>query len=308
MVDRIFATNSRFLSMRNVTEEVDLHLPFLSSAVFLTVSPSRTLHSAHRDIVCRTKVRSMPDILLITRVSSRGNGCALSVATSCSFLKRSGVIIVDSENLDTTTIPMDNHQSGATESILKLESRLRTAVVEAQGDSDGIFALCALAQFLADIARDDEAVEFFEKAIARSDYIISGDDDERSCVESESIKKVMGLAMGWYAGLVEGNGPEGAGKAEALYTRALEMNAQDPLCMGNYAMFLHRIKKDYQVRIEHQRCRMQDNAGRHFILERCGSSCHILGCRGCKGRDGTKRQVRAIFEEECACEEGGRRP
>lgn len=123
-------------------------------------------------------------------------------------------------------------------SIRAVESKFRKA---ASDHPDDVFSLAALAQLLADLGRQEEAARYFEKAIEprpEKDILMDG-----SCSE-----EALALAMGWYAALVEGNGAEGIAKAETLYERALGLNPLDCLCMGNYAMFLHRIKKDYKVR------------------------------------------------------------
>lgn len=114
------------------------------------------------------------------------------------------------------------------------EIRLRAAVEE----EEDIFSLTALAQLLADVGRSDEAVLLFEKALKCDDTTKTG-----GLPSSET----RGLAMGWLAALVEGAGSEGAARAEGLYRGALEMNENDPLSMGNYAVFLHRVKRDHTV-------------------------------------------------------------
>lgn len=114
-----------------------------------------------------------------------------------------------------------------------VESNLRAAATK----QEDIFSLSALAQLLADLGRSDEAASFFEKAL------------DCKATNGSSCGETRGLAMGWYAALVEGNGSEGAAKAEKLYKGALEMNERDPLAMGNYAVFLHRIKRDHRVSI-----------------------------------------------------------
>lgn len=118
----------------------------------------------------------------------------------------------------------------ATMSIHAVESKFRAAAAEKKN----IFSLSALAQLSADLGRKDEAVSLFEKAL-ECEAIGSFSDETRS------------LAMGWYAALVEGDGKEGAEKAESLYKGALAINTQEPLAMGNYAVFLHRIQRDYRV-------------------------------------------------------------
>ena len=113
------------------------------------------------------------------------------------------------------------------------ECNLRAAVA----DEQDVFSLTALAQLLADIGRSDEAVLLFEKALKCDTTTTNG----LPCGETR------GLAMGWLAALVEGRGSEGAARAEGLYKEALEANEEDALSMGNYAVFLHRIKRDYTV-------------------------------------------------------------
>lgn len=105
---------------------------------------------------------------------------------------------------------------------------------------EDIFTLTALAHLLADLGQNDEAALYFEKAIQCPGHAPK---DGSSPCDSET----RGLAMGWYAALVETNGSEGAAKAEGLYKAALRMNEEDPLAMGNYAVFLHRIKRDHRV-------------------------------------------------------------
>lgn len=113
------------------------------------------------------------------------------------------------------------------------ECKLRATVAE----GEDVFSLAALAQLLADIGRSDEAVLLFEKALKCDTTTTSG----LPCGETR------GLAMGWLAALVEGRGSEGAARAESLYKGALEANEEDALSMGNYAVFLHRIKRDHTV-------------------------------------------------------------
>lgn len=106
---------------------------------------------------------------------------------------------------------------------------------------EDVFTLTALAHLLADLGRSQEAESCFEKAL-KCPHHAAPKDGSSSC-DSET----RGLALGWYAALVEGNGSEGAAKAEGLYREALQMNERDPLAMGNYAVFLHRIKRDHRV-------------------------------------------------------------
>ena len=113
------------------------------------------------------------------------------------------------------------------------ECKLRAAVA----DEEDVFSLTALAQLLADVGRVDEAVVLFEKALECDTISTNG----LPCGETR------GLAMGWLAALVEGRGSEGAARAERLYEGALEANEEDALSMGNYAVFLHRIKRDHTV-------------------------------------------------------------
>lgn len=124
-----------------------------------------------------------------------------------------------------------------------VESKLRAAVDTAGKKEEEVHAVSALAQLLADVGRTDEAAELFENIVAHGFQVEEDDLDDYEC-----IRETMGLAMGWYAGLVEGKGAEGMARAEKLYTRALKIDPQDPLSMGNYAIFLHRVKKEYQVR------------------------------------------------------------
>lgn len=117
------------------------------------------------------------------------------------------------------------------------ESKLRAAV----SDGEDVFSLTALAQLLADTGRSDEAVLLFEKAIKCGTTTTTTTTSGLPCGETR------GLAMGWLAALVEGRGMEGAARAEGLYQGALEANEEDALSMGNYAVFLHRIKRDHTV-------------------------------------------------------------
>lgn len=119
------------------------------------------------------------------------------------------------------------------------ECKLRAAVA----DEEDVFSLTALAQLLADIGRSDEAVMLFEKALKCDTTTTNG----LPCGETR------GLAMGWLAALVEGGGSEGAARAERLYEEALEANKEDALSMGNYAVFLHRIKRDHNVSLGYKK-------------------------------------------------------
>lgn len=116
-------------------------------------------------------------------------------------------------------------------------SSFRAAVVK----QEDLFTLTALAHLLADLGQNMEAEACFEKAL-KCPNRAANKDGSLSC-DSET----RGLAMGWYAALVEGNGSEGAAKAEGLYRAALRMNERDSLAMGNYAVFLHRTKRDHHV-------------------------------------------------------------
>ncbi len=111
---------------------------------------------------------------------------------------------------------------------------------DAAAKQENVFTLTALAHLLADLGRNDEAESYFEKALE------CPPNDPRDG-SSVCDRETRGLAMGWYAVLVEANGTEGAEKAEGLYRAALKMNERDPLTMGNYAIFLHRIKRDQRV-------------------------------------------------------------
>lgn len=111
----------------------------------------------------------------------------------------------------------------------------------AAAKQEDVFTLAALAHLLADLGRNIEAEACFEKALKCPSR--AANKDRSSSSESET----RALAMGWYAALVEGNGSEGAAKAEELYRAALKMNDRVPLAMGNYAVFLHRIKRDHHV-------------------------------------------------------------
>ncbi|CAM9648774.1 unnamed protein product [Ectocarpus fasciculatus] len=117
-----------------------------------------------------------------------------------------------------------------------VESSFRAAVAK----QEDVFTLTALAHLLADLGRNDEAESFFEKALKCPHRATKHG-------SPSSDGEIRGLAMGWYAALVEGNGSEGAAKAEGLYKRALQMNDRDVLAMGNYAVFLHKIKRDHRA-------------------------------------------------------------
>lgn len=117
---------------------------------------------------------------------------------------------------------------------------IETSFREAAAKQEDVFTLTALAHLLADLGRNDEAESCFEKALKCPPQAPT---DGSSLCDRET----RGLAMGWYAALVEANGSEGAEKAEELYRAALQMNKRDPLAMGNYAIFLHRIKRDHRV-------------------------------------------------------------
>lgn len=121
-------------------------------------------------------------------------------------------------------------------SVDDVQSTFRAAAAE----QEDLFSLTALAHLLADLGQNDEAALYFEKALKCPDHAPK---DGSSSWDGET----RGLAMGWYAALVEANGSEGAAKAEGLYKAALRMNETDPLAMGNYAVFLHRIKRDTRV-------------------------------------------------------------
>lgn len=128
---------------------------------------------------------------------------------------------------------MAPQQSRTKNTIHLAENSLRAAA----RDREDVYSLSALAQLLADLGRNDEAAALFERAIAAHDD------------EGSSFYETLGLAMGWYAALVEGDGAAGAAKAEELYKRALGMNERDPLALGNYAVFLHRIRRDHPVSV-----------------------------------------------------------
>ncbi|CAM9862822.1 unnamed protein product [Ectocarpus sp. 4 AP-2014] len=117
-----------------------------------------------------------------------------------------------------------------------VESSFRAAVAK----QEDVFTLTALAHLLADLGRNDEAESFFEKALNCPHHATKHG-------SPSSDGETRGLAMGWYAALVEGNGSEGAAKAEGLYKRALRINDRDALAMGNYAVFLHKIKRDHRA-------------------------------------------------------------
>ncbi|CAM9671808.1 unnamed protein product [Hapterophycus canaliculatus] len=117
-----------------------------------------------------------------------------------------------------------------------VESNFRAAVSK-QKD---VFTLSALAHLLADLGRNDEAASFFEQALNCPQRPTKN--GSPSCED-----ETRGLTMGWYAAFVEGDGSAGAAKAEALYRGALQINDRDALAMGNYAVFLHRIKRDHRA-------------------------------------------------------------
>lgn len=129
-----------------------------------------------------------------------------------------------------------HEQLVAEKSIVDMETSFR----EAAAKQENVFSLTALAHLLADLGRNDEAESYFEKALECPP--LAKKDGSSLC-----DRETRGLAMGWYAALVETKGTEGAEKAEGLYRDALKMNKRDPLAMGNYAIFLHRIKRDYRV-------------------------------------------------------------
>lgn len=110
----------------------------------------------------------------------------------------------------------------------------------AAAKQEDLFTLTALAHLLADLGQNDEAALYFEKALQCPHLAPK---DGSSSRDSET----RGLAMGWYASLIEADGSEGEVKAEGLYKAALRANERDPLAMGNYAVFLHRIKRDHRV-------------------------------------------------------------
>ena len=116
-----------------------------------------------------------------------------------------------------------------------VEATFRAAVA----DQEDVLSLSALGKLLADLGRYGEAEAIFEK-------ILLGCNNSAS-PEGRSDDDARALAMGWYAAMVEKNGSEGATKAEALYKGALRINEKDPLAMGNYAVFLHRVKRDHAV-------------------------------------------------------------
>ncbi|CAM9276290.1 unnamed protein product, partial [Discosporangium mesarthrocarpum] len=103
----------------------------------------------------------------------------------------------------------------------------------ALADRPDVFSLSAFAQFLVDVGREEEAITYFERALAAEDATRS--------------KETLGLTLGWYAALLEEKGRDEKARAEELYKQALRLNPQDPLAMGNYAVFLHRIKLDKQA-------------------------------------------------------------
>ena len=132
--------------------------------------------------------------------------------------------------------PPQKEQLATEKSVDDAQSNFRAAAAK----QEDLFSLTALAHLLADLGQNDEAALYFEKALQCPHH--DPKDGSSSC-DSET----RGLAMGWYAALVESNGSEGAAKAEGLYKAALRMNERDPLAMGNYAVFLHRIKRDHRV-------------------------------------------------------------
>lgn len=138
-----------------------------------------------------------------------------------------------------------------------VQSNFRAAAAK----QEDLFTLTALAHLLADLGQNDESALYFEKALECPPH--APKDGSSSC-DSET----RGLAMGWYAALVEANGSEGAAKAEGLYMAALRMNERDPLAMGNYAVFLHRIKRDHRV----SKCDRREDRRRAVC-------CLYAGCR-----------------------------
>ncbi|CAM9800593.1 unnamed protein product, partial [Scytosiphon promiscuus] len=122
-------------------------------------------------------------------------------------------------------------------SVDSVESKFRAAVAE-QKD---IFTLSALAHLLSDLGRNGEAASLFEEALECRPHHATKNGSP-SCED-----EARGLVMGLYAASVEGEGSAGAAKAETLYRGALRMNERDALAMGNYAVFLHRIKGDHRA-------------------------------------------------------------
>ncbi|CAM9633584.1 unnamed protein product, partial [Sphacelaria rigidula] len=134
----------------------------------------------------------------------------------------------------------EQHNSTNVDCIRTVESNFRQAVADRPDD---VFALSALAQLLADLGRRSEAERLFERVIAAPNK--EGKDistEASSCWDDEALA----LTMGWYAALVEGQGVDGAGKAGVLYEKALRLSPRNCLCLGNYAVFLHRIVKDFK--------------------------------------------------------------
>lgn len=119
---------------------------------------------------------------------------------------------------------------------LPLVSDVEATFRAAAADHEDVFSLSTLGQLLADLGRHDEAEKVFERALRC--------DNPEGCPPAEEARA---LAMGWYASMIEGRGHEGAAKAEALYKSALKVNEEDPLAMGNYAVFLHRVKRNHAV-------------------------------------------------------------
>lgn len=97
--------------------------------------------------------------------------------------------------------------------------------------------------------------------------------------------------MGWYAALIESNGSEGAAKAEGLYTAALRMNERDPLAMGNYAVFLHRIKRDHRVSRRDCRQRLKASSLYTQAVGACLSGITVLTCN-----DKMTRRIRIVHQ------------
>eukprot|EP00953_Heterococcus_sp_UTEX-ZZ885_P015509 8729-Heterococcus_DN1.PRE.1 len=122
-----------------------------------------------------------------------------------------------------------------------------------------LYSLSAHAQLLADTGREEEAQLYFERAITAADS------------EGDSCAPALGLTFGWYALMMEGRGQDGAAKAEQLYRRALQLKPQDPLSMGNYAVFLHRVRRDHKAADAAYRAAVEAHPKHASILCRYGS-------------------------------------
>ncbi|CAM9715302.1 unnamed protein product [Ascophyllum nodosum] len=161
-----------------------------------------------------------------------------------------------------------------------VEATFRAAVA----DHEDVLSLSALGKLLADLGRYGEAEAIFEK-------ILLGCNNSAS-PEGRSDDDARALAMGWYAAMVEKNGSEGATKAEALYKGALRINEKDPLAMGNYAVFLHRVKRDHAAAAAAYKKAIEVHPSHSSILCKYGGFAKHVECNHDKAK--------ALFEAAIA--------